>query len=176
MYNELTLVQKGNNHYIDSREVADLIGKQHKHLLADIRKYSEVISKLGEPKVRLSDFFVESSYMSEQNKRMPCYYLTKSGCEMVANKLIGEKGILFTAAYVSKFNMMETHLRAEWEKSQVLKPTLSDCNDTAKIVVDQLKRTGATTYRILDFLDELYEPLGLDVRACKKFSVNHILP
>jgi len=29
------------------------------------------------------------------------------GCEMIAHKLIGEKGVLFTAAYVAKFNEME---------------------------------------------------------------------
>ena len=170
MYNNLTLIQKGSNHYIDSREVAELIGKRHDNLLRDIEKYRETMLKSGHLKIEESAFFVLSSYRNSQNKLMPCYLLTKMGCEMVANKLTGEKGILFTAAYVSKFNMMETHLRAEWEKSQVLLPTLSDCNDTAKIVIDQLKRTGATTYRMLDFLDELYEPLGLEVIEDNEFD------
>ena len=170
MYNELTLIQKGNSHYIDSREVAELIGKRHDHLLRDIGKYREIIGRGGLPKVGESDFFIESSYHNAQNKVMPCYLLTKAGCEMVANKLTGEKGVLFTAAYVAMFNMMETHLRTEWEKSQALLPTLSDCNNTAKIVVDQLKRTGTTTYRILDFLDELYEPVGIAVLEDSEFE------
>ena len=169
MYNALTLVQRGNNHYIDSREVAELIGKRHDHLLRDIRNYAEIIRKNGLPNFGESEFFRESSFVNSQNKVMPCYLLTKAGCEVVGNKLIGEKGVLFTAAYVSKFNAMETHLRAEWEKSRLLMPTLSDCNDTAKIVVDQLKRTGATTYRILDFLDELYGPLGIEVIEDNEF-------
>jgi Rha family phage regulatory protein len=170
MYNELNLVQKGNKHYIDSREVAELIGKWHDHLLRDIRNYAEIIRKNGLPNFGESEFFKESSFVNSQNKVMPCYLISKLGAEVIANKLTGEKGVLFTAAYVSKFNMMETHLRAEWEKSQVLKPTLSDCNDTAKIVIDQLKRTGATTYRILDFLSELYEPLGLAVLEDGEFD------
>lgn len=33
--------------------------------------------------------------------------LTKKGCEMVANKLTGEKGVIFTAMYVEAFNKME---------------------------------------------------------------------
>ena len=168
--NNLTLIQIGNNHYIDSREVADLVGKRHDNLLRDIGRYREVIRKSGLLNFEESDFFAESSYINAQNKEMPCYLLTKMGCEMVANKLTGEKGILFTAAYVSKFNMMETYLRAEWEKSRVLLPTLSDCNDTAKIVIDQLKRTGATTYRILDFLDELYEPMGIAITTESEFD------
>lgn len=39
--------------------------------------------------------------------------LTKKGCEMVANKMTGEKGVLFTAAYVTAFNKMEEHLKEE---------------------------------------------------------------
>jgi len=170
MYNNLTLIQRGSNHYIDSREAAELIGKDHKHLLRDIRKYCEIMEKSIKPIFGLNDFFLETSYVDSIGRTLPCYLLSKMGCEMVANKLTGEKGILFTAAYVSKFNMMETHLRAEWEKSQVLLPTLSDCNDTAKIVIDQLKRTGATTYRILDFLDELYLPVGVDVLRGDEFG------
>ena len=163
MHNELTLIQRGSNHYIDSREVAELIGKRHDNLIRDIEGYLKTLEKSNALKIEGVRFFTKSSYIDVKGQMRPCYLLTKMGCEMVANKLTGEKGILFTAAYVSKFNMMETNLRAEREKSQVLKPTLSDCNDTAKIVVDQLKRTGATIYRILDFLDELYEPLGLEV-------------
>ena len=170
MFNNLTLIQKGNNHYIDSREVAELIGKSHNHLLRDIRNYSNVIGKSNLSNFGQIDFFLESSYTDGKGRTYPNYLITKSGCEVIGNKLIGEKGILFTAAYVAKFNMMETHLRAEWEKSQVLLPTLSDCNNTAKIVVDQLKRTGASTYRILDFLDELYEPVGIAVLEDSEFA------
>jgi len=121
------------------------------------------MGKITERNFALSDFFLENSYFDSTGRKLPCYLLSKMGCEMVANKLTGEKGILFTAAYVSKFNMMETHIRAEWEKSQILLPTLSDCNETANIVLGQLKRTGATTYRMLDFLDGLYEQIGLEV-------------
>ena len=113
MIKTLTLLQKGNNHYIDSREVAELVGKQHKHLLTDIRRYSEIIRKKGQPKIRPSDFFVESSYINLQNKEMPCYLLSKMGCECIAHKLSGEKGVLFTVSYISTYNEMETNLHRE---------------------------------------------------------------
>ena len=38
---------------------------------------------------------------------MPCYEVTKIGCDFLANKFTGEKGILFTAKYVKRFNEME---------------------------------------------------------------------
>lgn len=93
------------NQTIESREVAEMIGKQHKELLRDIRRY---IGHLGESKVALSSFFIESTYINSQNKEQPCFLLTKQGCEMVANKLIGKKGTIFTARYVQRFNEMES--------------------------------------------------------------------
>lgn len=39
----------------------------------------------GVPNFGVSDFFIKSSYKSEQNKEMPCYLLTKKGCDMAAD-------------------------------------------------------------------------------------------
>lgn len=92
---------------IDSREVAQMVEKRHNDLLRDIRGYIEIMDKSGERKIAHSDFFIPSTYKSEQNKDMPCYLITKKGCDMVANKLTGEKGVLFTAAYVTAFEEMQ---------------------------------------------------------------------
>ena len=91
--------------YIESREVAEMVGKNHKELLRDIRTYC---GYLGESKIALSDFFKESTYQSEQNKTMPCYLVTKKGCEFIAHKLTGTKGADFTARYINKFHEMES--------------------------------------------------------------------
>ena len=89
---------------IDSREVAIMVDKQHNELLKDIRKYAGYLS---DGKIPQGDFFIESTYMDSNNQERPCFLLTKQGCEMVANKLTGKKGVLFTARYVKKFNEME---------------------------------------------------------------------
>lgn len=127
MLNEVKIVN--NQSVIDSRDVAEMIGKKHYNLIRDIRGFVKVLeensilsspqeedSKLSSPqeynqKLDSSNFFIESSYISEQNKKMPCYLLTKQGCEMVANKLTGEKGVLFTAKYVTLFNQYEQEKR-----------------------------------------------------------------
>ena len=41
--------------------------------------------------------------MPGNTKTYKCYECTKMGCELLANKLTGEKGILFTAKYVKRF-------------------------------------------------------------------------
>ena len=100
-----TLEQK----FIDSREVAEMVGKQHNELLKDIRRYAE---QLGEGKIPQSDFFTESTYINSQNKKMPCYQVTKKGCEFIAHKLTGVKGTEFTAKYINRFHEMEDAIKA----------------------------------------------------------------
>lgn len=104
--NELKVINFNSVDVVDSREVAKLTEKNHKDLLRDIRGYIDVMEKSGERKIAPSDFFIPSTYINSQNKEQPCYLLTKKGCDMVANKMTGEKGVLFTAAYVTAFEKM----------------------------------------------------------------------
>ena len=93
-------------HVLDSREVAEMVGKRHANLIRDIENYIEVMGKNS--KLSSSNFFIERTYKQAGNgKEVKRYDITKKGCEMVANKLTGEKGILFTAEYVERFNQME---------------------------------------------------------------------
>ncbi len=50
------------------------------------------------------DFFILSTYQDSKGETRPCYLLTKKGCDMVANKMTGEKGVLFTAADAEKID------------------------------------------------------------------------
>ncbi len=92
---------------IDSREVAEMVERNHKELLRDIRKYIEIMEKANERNFAPVDFFIESSYKDSKGETRPCYLITKKGCDMIANKLTGEKGVLFTAAYVTAFEEMQ---------------------------------------------------------------------
>lgn len=98
---------KGIN-VMESTQVSEMIDKRHDNLLRDIQGYIKVIEESS--KLRSQEFFIESTYKNSQNKTQPCYLLTKQGCEMVANKMTGEKGILFTAEYVQAFNKMEQQI------------------------------------------------------------------
>lgn len=89
---------------LTSLEVAEMIGKEHSQLLKDIRRY---INQLGKVNFDFSDFFIETTYLSEQNKKLPCFNVTRKGCEFIANKLTGQKGTEFTARYVNKFHELE---------------------------------------------------------------------
>ena len=69
---------------LTSIEVAEMVGKGHKELLRDIRRYSE---QLAESKIALGDFFTESTYIDANNQKRPCYNITKKGCEFIAHKM-----------------------------------------------------------------------------------------
>lgn len=107
--NELKVVSIHGQLVADSRDVAEMVDKRHDHLLADIRKYLEILQPRD---YGTEKFFVESTYYDIRNQLRPCFLLTRAGCDMVANKMTGEKGILFTAAYVTRFEAMEKSLNA----------------------------------------------------------------
>lgn len=126
--------KSGAVQYIDSREVAEMVGKEHRKLLRDIRTYIDQIKKINEGqnpkskiglsdsevkrKIAFSDFFIESSYSVEgQSRSYPCYLVTRKGCEFIAHKLTGIKGTAFTATYINRFHEMENQLaEGEYEK------------------------------------------------------------
>lgn len=97
------------NYTLNSREVAQMVGKEHKKLLRDIRLYCE---QLAGANIGLGDFFSESTYLDSNNQSRPCYLVTKKGCEFIAHKLTGQKGTEFTARYINRFHEMEHELIA----------------------------------------------------------------
>ena len=75
---------------------------------------SEVAKDNKRKNVRISDGFIdldefwkESTYINQQNREMPCYNITKKGCEFIAHKCTGKKGVVFTARYINKFHELE---------------------------------------------------------------------
>lgn len=105
---QLRIVNKNGKLLTDSREVAAMTDKEHSNLMRDIRGY---IAVLENSDLNPLDFFIPSTYkVTGNNKTYDCFDLTRKGCELVANKMTGEKGILFTATYVSRFEEMEKKL------------------------------------------------------------------
>ncbi len=91
--------------FIDSLEVASMTGKRHDHLLRDIDNYMDIF--LTNPNLGALDYFQKATYLDLKGEPRRKYLLTRKGCELVANKMTGEKGILFTVAYIDRFHEME---------------------------------------------------------------------
>ena len=63
---------------MDSRDIAALTGKDHKHVCRDIRTMLEEMNEGGESRFG-------SSYLTEQNKSVTCYVLPKRECLILAS-------------------------------------------------------------------------------------------
>lgn len=106
--NELQIVTFDGVDVVDSRDIAEMVERSHSELLKSIRIYAQY---LAEGEVPLGDFFVESTYLDVNGQERPNYLITKKGCDLIANKMIGKKGILFTAAYVNAFEHMRKQVQ-----------------------------------------------------------------
>lgn len=150
---------------VDSRQVAEMTDVRHADLLEKIDGYTK---HLANGNFRSLDFFIPSTYKDAQDKPRPCYLLTKKGCDMVANKMTGEKGVLFTAAYVTAFEAMRKELGT--------KPTPAIPDDLTKA---KLKEVELARYNALLALSEKYTGDYHDVlvaHATKELTGQFLLP
>ena len=102
---------------IPTYEIAAMIEKRHSDVLRMLEGSEKpkvvgiIPTILTDVELRSLDYFIESTYIDKKGETRKCYECTKMGCEMLANKMTGEKGVLFTAKYVKKFNEMEQQLK-----------------------------------------------------------------
>ena len=122
-----------------SLKVAEIFGKQHYHVLRDIQE--KILPNVSDD-FGLSNFGL-SSYLNEQNKHQPMYYITRDGFTMVAMGYTGAKAMKFKEAYINEFNKMEAML-------QKRRPNNEDLIDqaatkiTAKLFPQFVKTVSAT--------------------------------
>ena len=102
---------------ISSVEIARMMNVSHKNILQKLEgsdrngKHTEgIIETLSRLNFQPSDFFIKSNYTNERGKTYTCYDCTHKGCEFLAHKFSGEKGILFTAQYIDRFHEMENYI------------------------------------------------------------------
>lgn len=101
---------------IPSYEVAKMMEIEHPKVLRMIegdKTHIGIIPTLDKAQMGSISYFIKSSYRDSMNREKTCYECTKLGCDMLANKMTGEKGILFTARYVKKFEEMEEYIKQQ---------------------------------------------------------------
>lgn len=127
---------------ITTLEIAEMMGVQHKEILRKLEGRSDrkgYISILTENHLAPSDYFQESEYLDATGKRNKCYKVTKMGCDFLANKFTGEKGVLFTAKYVKRFAEMQNVIQNN---------LLDGVSDELKAIIMQDKRMNVFEGRI----------------------------
>lgn len=95
---------------VDSLFIAELFEKNHKEVLRDIRKITAPTSGLSEEFRQCN--FAPSSYRNQQNKKQPCYFLTRDGFTMLVMGYTGQKAMQFKELYIKRFNEMEKVIKS----------------------------------------------------------------
>lgn len=119
-----------------SLKVAEIFGKEHKHVMRDIRNLIDFalnpakkgMSKFGQaPDFMLLNFEETNFIHPQNNQKYPCYNLTKDGFALLVMGYTGKKAINFKIAYINKFNEMQKQLdtrtiaEPSWDNSEIWK-------------------------------------------------------
>jgi len=159
--NELKAQDFHGKQVIDSRDVAQMVEREHNALLKTIRSYCEYLDQ-GE--IAQIDFFIESTYTDSQNRTYPNFLITKKGCDMIANKMTGKKGVLFTAAYVTAFEEMRQALTAA--PIRVSLPEGVSLNGLARLISVTRRAmldAGGTPQDVCGMIKETFTAVGFPV-------------
>lgn len=129
MKNEIITTNKNT---ITTLEIAEMMETDHWQILRKLEGRTKkdgshskgYIEILSDNHLVVADYFQKTSYVDEQEKERPCYRVTKLGCDFLANKFTGEKGVLFTAKYVKRFDEMEQEIKEKYKLPTTYKEAL----------------------------------------------------
>ena len=147
---------------ITTLEVAEMMETEHWKLLRKLdgdKKSAGIIKILTDNNFVVSDYFIPSSYKDSSGKENKCYQVTKLGCDFLANKSTGEKGVIFTARYVKRFYEME---RRETEKIYETKATsLGEVASFNKEMDKRMEKQGSAPWKICEAFKMVSEQFGI---------------
>ena len=96
---------KSNQPLTNSKLVAEVFGKEHKHVREAIKK---LITTAENSTVH--QMFSESTYLNEQNKEQPMFIMNQDGFTLLAMGFNGKKAMEFKLKYIEAFNAMKRQI------------------------------------------------------------------
>lgn len=163
MYN-LTVFEQNGQLWTDSREVAATVESRHADLLEKIEGYTRYLT---DGDFRPLDYFVPSSYIDSKGEKRPCYLCTKIGCDMIANKLQGRKGVQFTARYIEAFEKMKEFIEKGTQYSKHV--SFKEQVECIGVVADIFHTNDASKIMMIG---QLYKSYDLPVDFLPKYEHN----
>lgn len=109
MHIEITLKELNGKQIpvVTSLQVAEAFGKEHFHVLRDIRETKDKCSESF-----TASNFVLSKYTDSMGRKLPIYILSKDGLMMVTMGYTTPKAMRVKEAYIARFNEMDEQLRS----------------------------------------------------------------
>lgn len=165
---------------ITTVEIAEMMDIKHYQVLEKLegtKTIKGIIQTLTDHKIMVSDYFTESTYQDGSGKRNKCYLVTKMGCDFLANKFTGEKGILFTAKYVKRFHEMEDRVRIETESLSPELQMFKQIFDTVarqELEAQRTRKMVEATEKTIKYIKAVVVPVSEDWRNKVNDKINRI--
>lgn len=103
--NEIVYRGESNQPLTNSKLVAEVFGKEHKHVREAIKKLFTTAENSTVRKM-----FSESTYLNEQNKEQPMFIMNQDGFTLLAMGFNGKKSMEFKLKYIEAFNAMKRQI------------------------------------------------------------------
>lgn len=146
---------------ITTLEVAEMMETEHSKIIRKLEGSKDrkgFIRILTEAQMGVSDYFIPSTYRDASGKENKCYEVTKLGCDFLANKSTGEKGVLFTARYVRRFYEMEHQVKKI--------PLTEHPGEVAKLIrvlSSRMDKQGSVPYKVAEMAKGICEQYGIQL-------------
>lgn len=148
---------------ITTLEVAEMMEIEHSKIIRKLegsRDRKGFIQILTEAQMGVSDYFIPSTYRDASGKENKCYEVTRMGCDFLANKSTGEKGVLFTARYVKRFKEMEN------QNNRIpLTEHPGEVANLLKILANRMDKQGIAPYKSAEMVKMVCEQYGIHLPA-----------
>lgn len=93
---------------VTSLDVAETFGKEHYHVLEDIRTIQSGISS-----PEFSGLFLQETYIAANGKKNPMFVMNRDGFTLLVMGYNGEAAMRYKLAYIKQFNAMEAALQGK---------------------------------------------------------------
>ncbi len=115
MTNEIKVINENGKLYTTSLNIAEVFGKEHRHVLRDIKE-------LGCTEEFRRSNFGQSFYFNLQGKQQPMYYVSKDGLLLLVMGYTGKKAMEIKMAFIKRFNEMEEQIKSVIGSKKQLNP------------------------------------------------------
>lgn len=102
---EIVYRGESNQPLTNSKLVAEVFGKEHKHVREAIKKLLTTVENST-----VHQMFSESTYLNEQNKEQPMFIMNQDGFTLLAMGFNGKKAMEFKLKYIEAFNAMKRQI------------------------------------------------------------------
>lgn len=144
---------------ITTVEVAEMMEVSHSDILKKLEGRKDrkgYIQIMTEGQMSVSDYFIPSTYRDQSGKANKCYNVTKLGCDFLANKSTGEKGVIFTARYVKRFYEIEN-----LTKQIALTEHPGEVANLIKVLSSRMDKQGSAPYKAVEMAKMICDQYGI---------------